>query len=107
MKACSISLEVEVRLNSEELKNSFIKGSLYFMEYDDEGKREIPITIVYNPLQDDPLYTKIIPKVYPWEAEKIIFSISEHFYDRLVASGAYGGRFSGLGKLLIFAENIK
>ena len=110
MIANSVGLETYIRGLTKEhiinLPNRSIEGTLKFYEVMAEEKNEIPFELKYTKEQRENVECEIFPNEnYFGEAEKLIFTINEDYYDSLLTLGmAEGARFFGAGKLYLYSE---
>ena len=110
MKASSMGLEIEVKINSNELRRleeEPLSGTLGFLNHSEpQMRRDIPIRIIYHGLQKEFLSVKQSPRdIYFGEANDIRFIINDEFYDILIEKGSFGDRFYTIGKLIIKVAN--
>ncbi len=108
MRAKSQALEIQVKLNSRELKtlkNKSLKGILNFSN--GESTCKINISLDYSEDQEDLVEVSQDPqKCYFGYADSVSFSINSFFYNQLKSQGSYGNRFYGaIGKLEIKIED--
>ena len=114
MKALACGLETSIKdLTGEQINNlnhKPVEGILIFREVLSEETRDIPFELKYVEGQREYVEVKVIPKrTYFGEANKIIFTINEEYYENLKEEGlAEGARFFwGTGKLYLYAKTRK
>ena len=112
MKNYACGLETSIRLREEQilkLEKENIRGILHFREPLAVKKNETPIPFELNVIfsQREDVKAKVIPeKTYFGNANKILFSINEEYYQELKEIGkAEGARFFfGVGKLNLYQK---
>jgi len=111
MKAYSCNIEISIKLTDDEIKRlekSSLEGLLKFWFREEDKKRNIPITIRYDPSCKELFKIEQIPKEgYMGDSEKINFIINKGEYNALVNESISGGRFGIGGKLIIMSEDFE